>query len=172
MPPFHPTGVVVDIVGTTASDRGRSCEEHDCCGEEVLKEDVVVRLRQVQIVVNGKEEKAIAAIWVTDGCDRCRVGFLQRHMIPHAAVYDGALAQVTAVLSGDKSKWNTAERAKYHKMKGFCVATIISMHGSNEQTESDRDSKEDNDDDDFEEEDRLETQPLTPKKRALLLDSP
>ena len=52
----------------------------------------MVRLRKVQLIVDGKEETAIAAIWVTDGMDRCRVGFLQRHMVKHAARYDGALA--------------------------------------------------------------------------------
>ena len=85
MPSFHPTGVVVEIVGTNASGSGRSCKEHDGCGE-VLKENGVVHLWKVQIVVNGKEELAIAAIWVTDGCDCCRVGFLQRYMIQHADI--------------------------------------------------------------------------------------
>jgi positive regulator of sigma E activity len=29
------------------SCQGRSCKEHEMCGDEVLKEDVVVRLRTV-----------------------------------------------------------------------------------------------------------------------------
>ena len=169
--PFHPTGVVVEIVGTIMSDRGRSCEHHACCGD-VLVEDVVVRLRKVQITTDGKEETAIAAIWVTNSCDRCRVGFLPRHMVAHAAVYDGALAQVTAVLSGDREKWNTKERNKYHKMRGCCRPTIISMHGSNGEIGNDASDAGDcsNDDDaitdEEEEEQRLQTQPLTPMKRV------
>ena len=43
--PIHPSGIVVEIVGTEMSCQGRSCEEHDICGE-VLKEDIVVRLRK------------------------------------------------------------------------------------------------------------------------------
>ena len=35
----HPPGVVVEIVGTLMSDRGRSCEEHAVCGS-VLEEDM------------------------------------------------------------------------------------------------------------------------------------
>jgi hypothetical protein len=66
------------------SCQGRSCEEHEICGE-VMEEDVVVRLRKIQLMVEGKEETAIVAIWVTDGIDRCRVGFLSRHMVRHAA---------------------------------------------------------------------------------------
>jgi hypothetical protein len=66
---YHPTGVVLEIIGTDVSDQGRSCEEHVCCGRDVLQEDVVVRLRKTMIEVNGKEEMAIEAVWVTDGCD-------------------------------------------------------------------------------------------------------
>ena len=65
----HPPGVVVEIVGTLMGDRGRSCEEHAVCGS-VLEEDMVVRLRKVQVLVDGCEETAIACIWVTDGVDR------------------------------------------------------------------------------------------------------
>ena len=50
--PTHPSGVVVDIVGTNRSDRGRSCEEHpDGCGAVVLMDDIVVRIRKEQILV-------------------------------------------------------------------------------------------------------------------------
>jgi hypothetical protein len=56
--------------------------------------------------------------------DRCRVGFLQRHMVAHAWQYDGALAQVTRVLSADDG--DTAERRLVHKNRGCCYATIIS----------------------------------------------
>jgi len=81
----HPNGVTVDIVGIIESDRGRSCEEHACCGD-VLAEDVCVRLRREQILVPNrlgkkgamKEEMAYTVNWVTDGQDRCRVGFLPR----------------------------------------------------------------------------------------------
>ena len=61
--PIYPSGIVVEIVGTEMSCQGRSCEEHDKCGEEVLKEDIVVRLRKIHLMVEGKEETAIAAIW-------------------------------------------------------------------------------------------------------------
>ena len=47
---FHPTGVTIEIVGTEASSNGRSCEAHEVCGRSVLFDDVVVRLRKVQIL--------------------------------------------------------------------------------------------------------------------------
>jgi hypothetical protein len=84
--PFHLTGVVVESVGMEMDDRGRSCEEHRNCGE-VMAKDVVVRLWKVKIQVEGQEEMAIAAYWVTDGVDRCHAGFLQRHMVKQAACF-------------------------------------------------------------------------------------
>jgi hypothetical protein len=48
-----------------------------------LREDVVVRLRKVQVIVDGKEESAVAVFVVSDGIDRCRVGFLPRHLLKH-----------------------------------------------------------------------------------------
>ena len=121
----HPPGIVVQIVGTMMDTNGRSCEEHAVCGS-VLEEDMVVRLRRVQVLVEGREETAIACVWVTDGVDRCRVGFLMRHMVAHAMRYDGALAQVTRVYSGDSAECNSAERRMFHAKRGCCDATIIS----------------------------------------------
>jgi hypothetical protein len=88
-------------------------------------------------------------------------------MVAHATIYDGALAQVTSILSGDKGICNTEERSKYHKMRGCCLATIISMHGSNE-----GDNVDDDDTTSDEEDERLLTQPLTPRKRAIMEETP
>ncbi len=74
----HLPSIVAEIVGTLMGDHGCSCEEHAVCSF-VLEEDMVVRLRKVQVLVEGREETAIACIWVMDGVDRCRVGFLMPH---------------------------------------------------------------------------------------------
>jgi hypothetical protein len=121
----HPPGICVEIVGTLMGDRGRSCEEHAVCGS-VLEEDMVVRLRKVQDLVDDCEETAIACIWVTDCVDRCRVGFLMCHMVKHATRYDGALVHVTRVFSGDETECSREERWMYHAKGGYCQATIIS----------------------------------------------
>ena len=49
--PHHPSGVQLDIVGIKEGNRGRSCEAHHCCGNNVTL-DTVLRLRKVQIM-NG-----------------------------------------------------------------------------------------------------------------------
>ena len=64
--PIHLSEILVKIVGKEMSCQGRLCEEHKICGK-VLKEDVVVRLRKMQLMVEGKEEMTIAEIWVTVG---------------------------------------------------------------------------------------------------------
>jgi hypothetical protein len=123
--PIHPSGILIKIVGTAVSCQGRLCKEHKICSQ-VLKEDVVVRLRKMQLMVEGKEETAIAAIWATNGIDCCRVGFVPHPMVKHAAGYDGALAQVTRVLSDNAETCETVEQHLFHRNKGFCLAMIIS----------------------------------------------
>ena len=123
--PTHPTGVVVEIVGIDRGDRGRSCEEHDVCGS-VVEEDTLLRLRKEQIMVDGVEETAITCYWVTDGIDRCRVGFLKRHMIKHAGRFDGALVQVTRVLSDDPCICDTEEREKKYGNHGCALTAVVS----------------------------------------------
>ena len=122
---MHPAGSTVDIVGISAKDQGRSCECHRKCGE-VLKLDVVVRFRRVQVVVAGKEETAIAVYWVNEGIDRCRVGFLPRHMTMRADRYDGVLAQIIGVYGSATEDESKYVREKAHKNKGFAEAAIIS----------------------------------------------
>jgi hypothetical protein len=125
---FHLTGVVVEIVGTEVGDRGHSCEEHpNNCGK-VLAKDVVVRLWKVQIQVEGQEETAIAAYWVTDGVDCCHVGFLPRHMVKQAGCYNGVLAQVTRVFNADLTCCDTAECRTFHQKQGCCRAAIITWY--------------------------------------------
>jgi hypothetical protein len=123
--PFYPSGVVVEIVGTEMGDRGRSCEEQpNNCGK-VLAGNVVACLCKVHIVVEGQEETAIEAYWISDGINRCHVGFLPCHMVKHAMHYNGSLAQVTHVFSTDLMCSNSAECHMFHKNRGGCLAAII-----------------------------------------------
>ena len=123
--PIHLPGILVEIVGTEMSCPGHLCEEHNQCGE-MLREDVVVHLRRVQLMVEGKEERMVAAVWVSDGINHCCVGFLHCHMVPHAALYNGALAQVTRVFNKIPDECNSAERHMYYINKGYLHVVIIS----------------------------------------------
>ena len=55
-------GVLVDIVGIKASNRGRPCEEHGCCGS-LLELYSVVRFRREQIVTDACQEEAALAVY-------------------------------------------------------------------------------------------------------------
>jgi hypothetical protein len=124
MPVHHPTGLTVEIVGIKASNNGRSCDQHDMCGS-VLDDDVIVRLRKVQILKsNGHEETAIAAYLVSDGINQCRVGFLQRHFVAHVKSFDGVLAQVTEVYS--ITSYSPIKRKNCCHNLGCCLAAVIS----------------------------------------------
>ena len=118
----HHPKVAIEIVGIAEGGRGRSCEEHDVCGT-VLHLDSVVRLRSIQIINDaGKEEPAVGVYWVTDGIDRCLVGFLPRHCVHHRKDFDGKLAQVVEFLGSSTSP---SARQRSHRMCGSCMATII-----------------------------------------------
>lgn len=94
----HPVGESVLILGLHARNNGRTCGAHYCCGGECLSLDSIVRLRVVQVWVRGREESAIAAHWVSDGIDKCRVGFLGRDFVKDADKYNGKLVQITEFL--------------------------------------------------------------------------
>jgi hypothetical protein len=59
-----------------------------------------------------KEETALTVNWVSDGIDRCRVGFLPRVYVPHAKLWDGVLCQVVFVGSADDP--SSVVRRKFH----------------------------------------------------------
>jgi hypothetical protein len=128
-PPVRPMDMVLDIVGTARGDRGRNCDEHEICGE-VLAEDVVVCLRREQILVPNKlgkgekEETAYTVNWVTDGQDRCRVGFLPRAYVAQGGIYDGVLCQVVRI--GNESDNDKNERAKVRHSCGYACVQVIS----------------------------------------------
>jgi hypothetical protein len=59
-PSRYPSGIILDVVGTAGTNRGRSWEEHACCGD-VLENNVLIKLQRKQILVpdaiaGGREE--------------------------------------------------------------------------------------------------------------------
>jgi len=136
-PPMHPSGVVLDIVGTNRGDRGHSCEKHlDACGTAVLMDNAVVCIRKEQILVEDfkagkgkmKEETALTVNWVSDGIDHCRVSFLPRAYVPHAKLWDGVLCQVVFVgLADDLS--SVVCRKCHHYCEYTRVAVISALPG-------------------------------------------
>ena len=88
-PPSHPTGIVVDIVGTEESSQGRTCDDGKTACGSLLVTVSLVRFWQVQVLVDDVEETALAVYLISEGIDRYRVGFLQRFLVKHKKKYDG-----------------------------------------------------------------------------------
>ena len=113
---------LLEIVGIEESSRGRSCEIHECCGE-ALTLDSVVRFRSIQILNSDDiEESAIGVYWVTDGVDRCLVGFLPRKCVQDKEKYEGKVAQVVEFLKNSESP---SSRRKSHQNRGVCNAVFL-----------------------------------------------
>jgi hypothetical protein len=122
--PINMIGRVIDIVGITVGDRGRSCEEHIAYCGVVLAPDVLLRLVKEEIMVEGRIETVVSAYWVTDSVERCRVGFVPRYMVvTHADSLNGLLAQVTEVFNNHHP--SAAIREKVHRNYGYCHAVIL-----------------------------------------------
>jgi hypothetical protein len=114
---------LVDIVGTGASNRGRSCVRHETCGMQV-EVGTKVMFRWEKVVYRDQEEEdAVAAFLVANGTMTCKVGFLPAHLARHAQDYDGLIARVICVYSARCN--NVVKRQKFWRNKGCCVARIL-----------------------------------------------
>jgi hypothetical protein len=77
----------------------------------------------VQIIgETGNEESALAVYWISDGIDRCRVGFLPRHLLKQWQQYDGRIAQVVELYRGSDSP---TKKRKNVRNCGCCEAVLI-----------------------------------------------
>ena len=119
----HPWGQIVEIFGIKSPTNGHCCEEHTICGA-VLTDDCVVRFRKVQVIVNEKEESAIAVFWVSDRVDWCCISFLLRHHVKHWKKLEGVLAQITDVYTRDSD--SPTKHQKYYRNSGVAIGAIIS----------------------------------------------
>ena len=69
-----------ELLGLNASSNGRSCEQHECCGNAVKADDVIrFKLAVVEDVL-GKPLETIKAVLIKDGTELCTVGFLGREV--------------------------------------------------------------------------------------------
>ena len=124
----HPLGEIVEIVGINSHTNGHSCEELHTCGC-VLEEDSLVRIRKCQVYINGHEQSVVGVYWVSDGVDRCLVGYLHCHKVKHLNKLEGALCQVTEVYSDNSD--SPTKQHKHKKNFGCATAAIVSSNKPN-----------------------------------------
>ena len=63
---------------------------------------------------------------MSDGMDRCLVGYLHRHQVKHLNKLEGALCQVTEVYSDNSD--SPTKRHKHKKNFGCAIAAIVSSN--------------------------------------------
>jgi len=116
-------GTLVDVVGTTANNRGRSCPRHSCCGSQVVERSTVVFRREQLVFRDGVEEDVVAVYLISHGVMTCKVGFLPAHLNHRTRDYDGLVARVVSVYS-DRCT-NLVKRQKFRRNLGCCAAKIL-----------------------------------------------
>ncbi len=119
-------GTLVDVVGTAANNRGRTCPRHSCCGMQVSEKSQVAFVREQMVFRDSREEDVIAVYFVLHGVMTCKVGFLPAHLNQCARDYNGLVARVVAVYTDCCT--NVVKRQKYWRNKGCCAARIIGEH--------------------------------------------
>ena len=93
-----------------------------CCEWFVLPFCCHSRGLTLLLTDDGKEEQALGAYWVTDGIDRCLVGFLPRHCLRHKEDFHGKLGQVVEML---KTSESPTQRHRSHQNYGVCRLALI-----------------------------------------------
>lgn len=128
MSPFYPTGQVVPIVGTNNNEHGRCCDFHNTCGAQVMIGDLL----RVLVVDHPSCEEfgvALGVFTIKNGNPACKIGFLQKCMVPHRHLYDHALLIVTDVYS---ERDEDPERRKVFRQNyGWCDTELV--RGTDEQ---------------------------------------
>ena len=97
---------MVNIVGTFAEDRGRSCSCHTCCGHQIEKGSVVKFIDERMAWRDQGRVEDVLAIYAVkeDGTTTCKVVFLPLHLAICPGVYMGVYACVVLVYSNRRNK--------------------------------------------------------------------
>lgn len=122
-------GSAVEVVGTTESQRGRSCDDHGCCGTALLRVGSHVCFRKTRFAWrDGEEEDVLEVYYLKDGLRTCKVGYLAKHLAFRADRYDGLCARIVEMYSSDRAVCDcVAKRQKHHRNFGCCVAVVLGM---------------------------------------------
>jgi len=111
-----------ELYGLYESTNGRSCEIHQCCGECLQVNDLVL-FKPTTVEIDEVEEVAIAAHIVKEGTILCRVGFIPRVMVIRYGLqsFEKKFAQIQLLY---KYSDNRFCRKLDHEKRGiakFCV---------------------------------------------------
>ena len=119
-------GTLVDIVGMTATNRGRTCPRHACCGMQVAEKSTVAFRREQLVFRDQHKEDVVAVYLVLHGVMMCKVGFLPAHLNHCARDYDRLIAHVVSVYTDRCTK--LVKRQQFWRNNSCCAVRIIGKH--------------------------------------------
>ncbi len=115
--------MMVNIVGTSAKDRGCNCPHHACCGMQLQVGSKVCFHKEQLIYRKGREEDVLPVYVVGDSTMMCKVGFLPHHFAVSANAYDGLYDHIVSIYSNRYT--NVLKREKLWHNKGYCIAHVL-----------------------------------------------
>ena len=81
------------MVGLTHGGDGRSCSEHNICGEQVIVGLILVASKQHNV------RHGVECIDIVLYMDMCKVGYLAKQLVPHANILHNKCIKVIDVTS-------------------------------------------------------------------------
>ena len=116
-------GTLVDVVGVRAKNRGRSCPQHDCCGNQVER-GMKVKVLKEKMKYRGDNEDDVLVVYLISGrVVGCKVGFLGQHLATtRADDYDGIILHIIEVYT-DRCT-SVVKHNKMHQNEGCCVGKV------------------------------------------------
>lgn len=115
-----------EIVGLHINNHGRSCDDHNTCGNHVSVGDIVI-LRLSTVIFNedtAEEEECFKAIKIDDGLETCTIGFLPRHFVygPRKDDFNGKYCKVLELY---KDSTESVKTRKNLRLNGVCSFKFI-----------------------------------------------
>jgi hypothetical protein len=115
----------LEIVGLHASNNGRSCSVHPCCGD-FLKVGDLLRLVKCVVTMNGELQDAIKCVRIINGTDSCCAAYVPRSMVKSVGVKIlNELNSFVQVLELYDDSESSHKRRKSHFNKGMASCIFI-----------------------------------------------
>ena len=120
-----------EIVGLSSFTNGRRCSLHAVCGLHVNPGDVL-RLKEMQVNLNGELEPAISCVLVDRGVDTCTVAYVPRMMAEQERVKKH-INKFVMVMELYNDSTSTYKRSKSHQNLGMASVTMLTEDGGRDE---------------------------------------
>ena len=111
-----------DIVCFIALNKGRSCESHECCWENLSADDLICFSFCVLDYEYGAKE-AIKSVWIWIGTESCLVGFLPRNIVKSRK--DTFIDKFSQVFELEENSENRTKQGKSHRNLGMATFCLL-----------------------------------------------